>query len=333
MNRIDRLMATILFLQGRRLVRAEEIAGHFEISLRTVYRDIAALSEGGVPIAAEAGVGYSLLDEYRLPPVMFTPEEAGALFLGGELVNQLTDLSLQAPMKTALLKIRAVLPRSQQDRLDRLEGTTAFLARFRSPGSEGKLTVLSRIQSALAGRRVLRIAYRKDGEAAATWREVEPLGLIHYADHWHLIAHCRMRNNLRDFRSDRITDLEIRSEVFVGHSEFSLRKLVDSWRDGARAREVVVRVHRRVLDRFRRAWIGAIVDETAVAADGVRLTLMASECEWLTGWLLGFGTAITVESPVSLRQRLALMAEGVARHHASDPEGGGSRHGPKGEGE
>src|SRR5690349_12349275 len=81
MNRIDRLMATILLLQGRRVITAEDIADHFEISLRTVYRDIAALSEGGVPIVAEAGVGYSLLNGYQMPPVMFTPEEAGALFL------------------------------------------------------------------------------------------------------------------------------------------------------------------------------------------------------------------------------------------------------------
>ena len=319
MNRIDRLMATILLLQGRRVVRAEEIAAHFEISLRTVYRDIAALSEGGVPIAAEAGVGYSLLGEYRLPPVMFTPEEAGALFLGGELVDRLTDLSLQAQMRSALLKIRAVLPRSHQDRLDRLQRTTAFLARSRTPGSDGNLTVLSRIQSALAGRRVLRIAYRKDREAISTWREVEPLGLLHYADHWHLIAHCRMRNELRDFRSDRIADLEVRGEVFEGHADFSLRKLVDSWRDGARAREVVIQVHRRVVDRFRRAWIGAVVDERPGAADSVRMTILAGECDGVTHWLLGFGTSISVESPSSLRQRLAVLAAGVARHHAVDP--------------
>ena len=81
MNRIDRMLATILLLQGRRVIRAEDIAVHFEISLRTVYRDMAALSEAGVPIVAEAGVGYGLLKGYSMPPVMFTPEEASALFL------------------------------------------------------------------------------------------------------------------------------------------------------------------------------------------------------------------------------------------------------------
>ena len=82
MNRVDRMLATILLLQSRRVIKAEDIAEHFEISLRTVYRDMAALSEAGVPVAAEAGVGYSLLRGYLMPPVMFTAEEASALFRG-----------------------------------------------------------------------------------------------------------------------------------------------------------------------------------------------------------------------------------------------------------
>src|SRR5882762_8641742 len=115
MNRTDRLVAMVLFLQGRRVVRAMELAEHFEITERTVYRDISALCEAGVPISGEAGVGYSLMKGYQLPPVMFTAEEATSLFVGGELVKQFTDASLQAPMMSALDKLRAVLPRDRQD--------------------------------------------------------------------------------------------------------------------------------------------------------------------------------------------------------------------------
>src|SRR6266446_6599977 len=97
MNRVDRLMAMVVQLQSRRVVRAEDIAAHFEISVRTVYRDLAALGEAGIPIVAEAGVGYSLVKGYHLPPVMFTAEEASALFLGGKLVEYLTDASSRPP--------------------------------------------------------------------------------------------------------------------------------------------------------------------------------------------------------------------------------------------
>src|SRR5262245_53235525 len=110
MNRVDRLMAIAVHLQSRRVVRAEDLASHFEISLRTVYRGIAALGEAGIPIVGEAGVGYSLMKGYHLPPVMFTAEEASALSLGGKLVERLTDASMQKQMVSALAKIRSVLP-------------------------------------------------------------------------------------------------------------------------------------------------------------------------------------------------------------------------------
>src|SRR4051812_21717731 len=133
MNRTDRLVAMVMQLQGRRVVRAEELARHFEVTVRTVYRDIAALGEAGVPVVGEAGGGDSLVKGYHLPPVMFTAEEATALFVGGELVKQFTDASLCVPMDSALAKIRSVLPRERQDDLDRLARATAILGSPRLP--------------------------------------------------------------------------------------------------------------------------------------------------------------------------------------------------------
>ena len=316
MNRIDRLMATILLLQGRRVIRAEDIAGHFEISLRTVYRDIAALSEGGVPIVAEAGVGYGLVNGYSMPPVMFTVEEAGALFMGGELVEHLTDPSLQAQMRSALLKIRSVLPRAQQDQLDRLKYTTALL--ITTPTAGGKsLAVLTQIQNALAQRRVLAMRYRTRGEERATRREVEPLGLIFYSDYWHLIGYCRLRQDYRDFRTDRITELSTRTEICPPRPDFSVRAYVNSWRDRYQNIEVKVKVAKPSVDRFRRAWPGGVVEEKAVK-DGVVMTVLADECDWLVNWLLPFGSALEVISPASLRDQLAARALEIARHHGGE---------------
>jgi predicted DNA-binding transcriptional regulator YafY len=313
MNRIDRLMATILLLQGRRLIKAEDIAGHFEISLRTVYRDVAALSEGGVPIVAEAGVGYSLLNGYQMPPVMFTPEEAGALFLGGELVEHLTDPSLQAQMRSALLKIRSVLPRTHQDQLDRLKNTTALL--IASPTAGGKsLAVLTQIQNALAQRRVLTLCYQTRGEGEPTRREVEPLGLIFYSDYWHLIGYCRLRRDVRDFRTDRIAELNLRAETCPPRPDFSVRDYVNSWRDRFPHVEVKIKVARFAADRFRRAWPGGVANEKAVK-DGFLMTVRADECNWLVNWLLAYGSAVEVIAPDTLRAQLAAKALEIARHH------------------
>src|SRR5271154_742128 len=140
MNRTDRLVAMVLHLQGRRVVRAEELATHFSVNIRTVYRDIAALGEAGVPISGEAGVGYCLMKGYQLPPVMFTADEATSLFVGGELVKQFTDASLHGPMTSALDKLRAVLPRDRQDHVERLVNHTLVINRPGSaePGAAGQ---------------------------------------------------------------------------------------------------------------------------------------------------------------------------------------------------
>ena len=90
MNRIDRLTAILIQLQTKKVVKAQEIADRFNISLRTVYRDIRALEEAGVHIGAEAGIGY-FLENYHLPPVMFTTEEASALMLGAKLIEKMSD--------------------------------------------------------------------------------------------------------------------------------------------------------------------------------------------------------------------------------------------------
>src|SRR6185369_916914 len=160
MNRVDRLMAMVVCLQSRRVVRGEDMAARFEIILRTVYRDLAALNEAGIPIIGEAGVGYSLMKGYHLPPVMLTVEEANALSLSGKLVEHLNDASLRKQMDSALLKIRSVLPRERLDDLDRLERYTAVVPDWRPGLPRLSSESLIPIQRALAERRVMAMEYQ-----------------------------------------------------------------------------------------------------------------------------------------------------------------------------
>ena len=154
-NRIDRLLGLILLLQSRRVLTAEEVAAHFELSVRTIYRDLAALSEIGVPIAAEAGVGYSLLPGYHLPPLMFSQDEASALLIGGEMVKRFTDDSASISADSALLKIRAVLPRAQRDQVERLLEHLVVIGTPQRMGSPDRKVLLP-VQQAIVRRRVLR---------------------------------------------------------------------------------------------------------------------------------------------------------------------------------
>ena len=323
MNRTDRLLALILFLQGRRVVTAEEMASHFGLSVRTIYRDLAALGEAGVPISAEAGIGYRLVKGYHLPPVNFTEEEAAALLTGGLLVRHLTDASLDARMASALAKVRAILPAAQLNRIDRLERGLGTATQVEPP-SQAPLDLL---QQALAACRVLRFRYRGATQTIATEREVEAHALVHYLGRWHLLAWCRLRGDWRDFRSDRMEATELRDEVFTPRAgtagPLSAADFIDIILPPARewAR---VRFTPLAADRARREWWQGVRDVEPTPDDGgqVTLALASFDLHTLASWLIGFGTEVQVLEPAALRDCLVALARTAARHHAAEPATG-----------
>jgi predicted DNA-binding transcriptional regulator YafY len=180
MTRTDRLLGIMLLLQGRRIVRAQDVADHFEISLRTVYRDMDALGAAGVPIAAEAGVGYSLVRGYHVPPVMFTVEEAAALFTSARIADHFTDRSLQQQLGSALRKIQAILPSASQELMERLHRSVAIVPRALA-GDPSAGEALAPLHRAVAERRVLELDYAAGSEGRPSTRAVEPLGLVYYS--------------------------------------------------------------------------------------------------------------------------------------------------------
>jgi len=308
----------VLYLQGRRVVRACELAEHFEITERTVYRDVAALSEAGVPIAGEAGVGYTLMKGYHLPPVMFTAEEASSLFVGGELVKQFTDPSLHAPMTTALDKLRAVLPRESQDHVDKLVRGTLVLGKGFGPNQDpATQPMLLPVQQGVVQRRVLRLSYRGGARAEETQRDVEPLGVVFYGGAWYLVAWCRLRLDLRHFRIDRIKRLELRSDRFEPRPDFNLAEhmaRVDEPRHVVPARVWFARVAQ---DKARRESYATLVPEKE-RDGGHEFSLYTMSLEWMARWLLSFGPNAEAMEPPRLRRLVREEAEKVARRHAED---------------
>ncbi len=322
MNRIDRLTGIILMLQGRRVVTAEQVAERFGISVRTVYRDLAALGEVGVPITAEAGVGYTLMRGYHLPPVMFSEAEAAALFMAGELGERFGDASLQQAVRGAMLKIRAALPSERRDYLGRLGGSLSVQRSGPLPGAAGEPAELALmgLQEAVVRRRCLRFRYNTGGLGERTDRVVEPLGLVFYADRWHLIAWCRLRRATRDFRLDRIGDLQALDETFHGHDDFSLIDYLRHEVPEDQLIPVAVEVESRVLDRLT-ADLPAQIVETRNLPDGrFRVDALAYSLDWLVGWLLALGTAARVLAPPALQQKLAAAAREVADLYPAAPE-------------
>jgi predicted DNA-binding transcriptional regulator YafY len=165
------------------------------------------------------------------------------------------------------------------------------------------------IQRALAERRVLTIEYRSKDRDDLVYRQVEPLGLVHYADHWHLIAHCRLRRAIRDFRTDRISFLELKNEVFLPHENFSLKEFLETCKEN-KFQMVYLRFDPSAMDRVRRESECGLIEVTEEKYS-VRVTLVTCSLDWLTGWILSFGQSAEVLGPKELRDRVAGEAENL----------------------
>ncbi|MEJ0029632.1 MAG: YafY family protein [Bacteroidota bacterium] len=230
MNRIDRLTAILIHLQTKKVVKAEEIADRFGMSLRTVYRDVKALMEAGVPIGSEAGKGYFIVDGYHLPPVMFTQDEASSMLLAGKLVDKMADKSVRGAYENAMHKIKSVLNESEKDHLQNLESHIEVFLRSRYEVKEREEFpdhFMTEIQRAVAKKEVLRIDY-SNNEETLSQREVEPIGIFYYSMAWHLIGWCKLRNGYRDFRADRIKNLVNTGQSFQGRNLISMKEYFES---------------------------------------------------------------------------------------------------------
>lgn len=211
MNRLDRLTAILIQLQSKRIVRAQEIAENFSISLRTVYRDVRSLETAGVPILGEAGVGYSLVDGYRLPPVQFSPQEAAAFLTAEKLVVGFTDIGLQRQFKSGMFKIRSVLRSKEKDSLETLDDSVEVMSK---PGAAGT-GFLATILQGISDHELLTLFYQGKTGELDTQRRVEPLGVYYRNDQWYLWAWCCLRDEERNFRLDRIQRLQPSGQFFT----------------------------------------------------------------------------------------------------------------------
>jgi predicted DNA-binding transcriptional regulator YafY len=223
-KRLSRLTAILTQLQTKRLLTATELASKFSVSVRTIYRDIRALEQAGVPIVTEEGKGYTLMEGYKIPPVMFTQRQANALILAEQLVLKTKDASFVKDYSEATDKIKAVLKQSEKDKVNLLVERTRF---EQNTNRERNSNNLSDLQFALTNFFLTKIEYVNEANKN-TSRLIEPFALLSTQENWLLVAWCRTRNEFRYFRLDRIKKLEILTEKFVPH-KMTLQEYFDRY--------------------------------------------------------------------------------------------------------
>jgi len=212
-KRISRLTAIITQLQSKRLLTAPELANKFSVSTRTIYRDIRALEQSGIPIFTEEGKGYSLMEHFRLPPVTFTENEANALITAEKIVQKNKDTSFINAYSDAIAKIKSVLVHNLKDKVNLLDERVYFAE---NEDNVRTSNYLQSIQFALTNFYQVAITYTDQSNHLSN-RIIEPFALLSTQEKWLLVAWCRLRNSFRFFRLDRIQELSLLSEKFEPH--------------------------------------------------------------------------------------------------------------------
>lgn len=324
LNRTERLFALVLLLQNRPSMTSKELAEHFGVSRRTVFRDLRALGESGVPLTYAEGGGYEILEGYQLPPLMLSAREAATLLIGTEFAKLQPDASLQKDADQVDMKIRSVLPREVRSYIERLRDNTVldpywlYTAVQRGDEEEGRWYELS---EAVAHQRRVLMEYHVASRDELTRRKVDPLGLVYYTDHWNLIAYDLLRESIRNFRLDHIRRMKMLSERFERPQGFDLTAYLEERGASPHNVRITVRFTSQAY-RWARRGIPAKVEEEREREGEIDVTFYFENLDYVARWLLRYGLQARVLEPVALKEKMREQAlELAARYEQEVVEG------------
>lgn len=301
-KRFDRIVSIHIQLQSKKIVRAQDLADRFQVSLRTIYRDIRTLESSGVPIVSEAGVGYSIMEGYRLPPVMFTKEEAGSFVAAEKLMEQFTDDTLGAYFKSAMYKIKSVLRGGERDWIDAIESKVS-VNQSRDLFNKEIPDALEIIFESIAEKTQLFLTYHSLHSDKPSERYIEPVGLFHEHNYWYLMAYCHFRKDYRQFRTDRMQHIKRTSTPFVlQHGQ------IEDYRAERPEKEktkIVLMVDKQVARYMKsNANYHGLLSEIPKGEE-VEMTFMTANIENdFVRWYLMFADYATIVEPNFLRERV-----------------------------
>lgn len=307
-----RLLTLIQLLQRRPAQKASDLAAELGISIRTLHRYLKKLDEMGLPLLSERGPygGFSLVRGFRLPPLVFHPDEAAALALGAGLVGDLWGPLYQEPSAAALAKLNNVLP-DEQRREVAWARRTLLAAGLRRPDLEESGPTLTRLRQAAREQRQVRLSYTGSGQPQAHSRLLDPYALVHRWGWWYVFGFCHLRQAIRSFRLDRIESLEVLETRFDLPAGFDARELLAAEPQASAGLRVRLRFSaeaRGIALRNRLSW-ESLEDEP----DGsLVVSFHVPDLNWAASTTLAYGPVVEVLDPPALRGLVAGWVQSLA---------------------
>jgi len=316
-NTATRLITLLMLLQRRPNQKAAELARELGVSVRTIQRYIRMLDEMGIPVYSERGPhgGFSLARGYKMPPLIFTPEEAVVIYLGTSLVREVWGQLYQDAARGALSKLDNVLPDEQRHEIAWAR-RTLLATGFHRADHTSLAPLLERLRRATRERRRVTMVYRSRNQPEPLRRDLDPYALIHRWGWWYVIGHCRLRGAMRTFRVDRIVELTLLNQTFDVPAGFDIQEYLAAEQQTEPQVQVRMRfapeAALQALDN-RASW--ETVDEQP---DGsVIVTFAAPDLEWPARLALGYGPHAVVLEPDELRCLVSERARAVVAQYES----------------
>lgn len=314
MTPLDRLPAIVRLLQEHAWQRAVDLGASLDVSVRTIYRDMNALEAAGIPIEAVPGKGYRLREEYMLPPLTLTTDEAALLLLSTEHAADHLDVNYQAASHTARAKLEAILPDRLRSEVAALRSSVRLVPAnaFDAPEEQTALDVLRR---ALTSRHTVRYQDHASSADDSPTCRIDPYGLVRFGGAWHLVGYRHDRDRVVHVDLRDIEQPEVLDETYETPPGYQSQRAAMKAERGLTVR---VRFDPEMAHWVREAPSLHTVD-TEERPDGLYVTLQVQRETEVLPWLLSWGAHAQVLEPPSLRRRLAREAAAIAERHQTEP--------------
>jgi len=315
-NVATRLLSLILLLQTRPSWKASELAEELNVSERTVHRYMGMLDELGIPLYSERGPhgGFSLVRGYKLPPLIFSAEEATVLYMGAHLVREVWGQTYEDAVTAVTAKLDNVLPDDLRQEVARAQESLVIISGLTRRDYRPWDPIIHTLRQCIGDRRCVKMLYRGLSRQHDTERIVEPYALSLQWGLWYLVGFCRLRQDLRTFRVDRIQEVTPLKDPFIRPRDFSVREHLSRMARAEPAYKVVVHldasVARQVWERH-----GHWMDITQHSDGSITASFMENNLDWPAGWVLGYGSTARIVEPPELIARVRQAAEGALQQY------------------
>jgi predicted DNA-binding transcriptional regulator YafY len=311
-NVATRLITLILTLQNQPNRKASELADKLGVSVRTLHRYFVMLDEMGIPVYAERGPygGFSLVRGYKLPPLVFSMEEAVAVYLGTSLVGEMWGELYQQASQGAMAKIENILPNEQRGEVDWAR-RSLVATRLHRANLANISPTLEKLRLVMRERHQISVLYQSPNNSKGVKRKIDPYALVFRSGWWYLVGYCHLRLALRTFRVDRMQSLKILKGSFEIRTDFDIHAYLENElkdQPAARARLRFIPDAAHVVANNTTLW-----ESTEKNPDGsIDVIIAAPDLQWLASFVLSFADWVKVLEPAELISMVRDLAQSTA---------------------